>query len=73
MPCLKNVSFSIQANEVTAIVGASGSGKSTLINLLLRLYEPTDGQIMIDDFALKELDINWLRRNIGYVGQVSLI
>nr|GMC93538.1 ABC transporter B family member 26, chloroplastic-like [Ipomoea batatas] len=69
VPCLKNVSFSIQANEVTAIVGASGSGKSTLINLLLRLYEPTDGQIMIDDFALKELDINWLRRNIGYVGQ----
>ncbi|XP_019161646.1 PREDICTED: ABC transporter B family member 26, chloroplastic-like [Ipomoea nil] len=69
VPCLKNVSFSIQANEVTAIVGSSGSGKSTLINLLLRLYEPTDGQIMIDDFALRELDISWLRRNIGYVGQ----
>lgn len=55
--------------EVLAIVGLSGSGKSTIVNLLLRLYEPTNGQILIDGFSLGELDIKWLRERIGYVGQ----
>ncbi|KAF5740410.1 hypothetical protein HS088_TW11G00479 [Tripterygium wilfordii] len=68
-PILKHVYFSIQAKEVVAIVGASGSGKSSLINLLLRLYEPINGQIYIDGFSLKDLDIRWLRERIGYVGQ----
>ncbi|CAK7332577.1 unnamed protein product [Dovyalis caffra] len=50
-------------------VGLSGSGKSTLVNLLLRLYEPANGQILVDGFSLRELDIKWLREQIGYVGQ----
>ncbi|KAG4951351.1 hypothetical protein JHK85_045218 [Glycine max] len=50
-------------------VGLSGSGKSTLLNLLLRLYEPSSGQIYIDGFPLNELDIRWLREHIGYVAQ----
>ncbi|KOM38227.1 hypothetical protein LR48_Vigan03g160900 [Vigna angularis] len=54
-----------------AKVGLSGSGKSTLLNLLLRLYEPSSGQIYIDGFPLKELDIRWLRQNISYVAQES--
>ncbi|PIN01197.1 putative ABC-type transport, ATPase component/CCR4 associated factor [Handroanthus impetiginosus] len=69
VPILKNVNFSIQANEVVAIVGISGSGKSTLINLLLRLYEPISGEIFINGIPLKEMDIRWLRQNIGFVGQ----
>nr|CAN59889.1 hypothetical protein VITISV_026171 [Vitis vinifera] len=52
-----------------AKVGISGSGKSSLVNLLLRLYEPTTGQILIDGFPLRELDIGWLRGKIGFVGQ----
>ncbi|KAK9667746.1 hypothetical protein RND81_13G008800 [Saponaria officinalis] len=56
-------------NEVIAIVGLSGSGKSTIVNLLLRLYEPTGGQILIDGVSLNTLDVNWLRERIGYVGQ----
>lgn len=56
-------------SEVVAIVGLSGSGKSTLVNLLLRLYEPTNGQILIDGTPLKELDIMWWRERIGFVGQ----
>ncbi|KAF5203572.1 Abc transporter b family member 26 protein [Thalictrum thalictroides] len=61
-----NVSFRYSSRET---VGLSGSGKSTLVNLLLRLYEPTCGQILIDGFPLEELDIKWFREQIGYVGQ----
>lgn len=69
VPVLDSISISVQANEVLAIVGPSGSGKSTLINLLLRLYEPISGQIYIDGFPLRELDIRWLREKIGFVEQ----
>ncbi|KAL3833125.1 hypothetical protein ACJIZ3_007861 [Penstemon smallii] len=69
VPILKNVNFSITANEVVAIVGVSGSGKSTLINLLLRLYEPISGEILISGSPLREMDIRWLRGKIGFVGQ----
>ncbi|CAL5418877.1 unnamed protein product [Camellia sinensis] len=69
VPVLKNVNLSVHPNEVIAIVGLSGSGKSTLVNILLHLYEPTSGQILIDGFPLKDLDIKWLRERIGYVGQ----
>ncbi|GMH31119.1 hypothetical protein Nepgr_032962 [Nepenthes gracilis] len=73
VPVLQNVNLSMTPDEVVAIVGLSGSGKSTLVNLLLRLYEPTDElvllQILIDGFPLKELDIKWLRERVGFVGQ----
>ncbi|CAJ1931362.1 unnamed protein product [Sphenostylis stenocarpa] len=66
---VQHVSFAVHPSEVVAIIGLSGSGKSTLVNLLLRLYEPTDGQILIDDIPIKDLDIVWWRERIGYVGQ----
>ncbi|XP_051141007.1 ABC transporter B family member 26, chloroplastic-like isoform X2 [Andrographis paniculata] len=69
VPILENMNFSLQANEVVAIVGANGSGKSTLINLLLRLYEPSCGEILIDSIPLKVFDIQWLRKQIGFVEQ----
>ncbi|KAH7857294.1 hypothetical protein Vadar_010976 [Vaccinium darrowii] len=69
VPVLKDVNISVHPNEVVAIVGLSGSGKSTLVNLLLRLYEPTSGQILIDGLPLKDLDVKWLRQQVGYVGQ----
>lgn len=69
VPVLQHVNISVNPGEVVAIVGLSGSGKSTLVNLLLRLYEPTSGQILIDGFPVKELDIKWLRGKIGFVGQ----
>ncbi|KAJ9708801.1 hypothetical protein PVL29_000694 [Vitis rotundifolia] len=69
VPVLQHVNISVHPNEVLAIVGLSGSGKSTLVNLLLRLYEPTDGQVLIDGFPLQELDVKWLRERIGFVGQ----
>ncbi|XP_061372737.1 ABC transporter B family member 26, chloroplastic isoform X2 [Gastrolobium bilobum] len=66
---VQHVNFVVHPNEVVAIVGLSGSGKSTLVNLLLRLYEPTNGQILIDGIPLKDLDIMWWRERIGFVGQ----
>ncbi|KAL7256946.1 hypothetical protein ACSBR1_010811 [Camellia fascicularis] len=69
VPVLEHVNISVQTNEMVAIVGLSGSGKSTLVNLLLRLYEPTSGEILVDGFPLRKLDISWLRDRIGFVGQ----
>ncbi|KAL9241120.1 hypothetical protein vseg_015267 [Gypsophila vaccaria] len=69
VPVLKDISLSMHPNEVIAIVGLSGSGKSTIVNLLLRLYEPTSGEILIDGYPLKNLDTRWFREKIGYVGQ----
>ncbi|KAK9063486.1 hypothetical protein SSX86_017356 [Deinandra increscens subsp. villosa] len=66
---LQDINITMNPYEVVALVGLSGSGKSTIVNLLLRLYEPTSGQILIDGSPLKDLDIKWLRERIGYVGQ----
>ncbi|KAF1875164.1 hypothetical protein Lal_00007780 [Lupinus albus] len=69
VPVVQLVNFVVHPSEVVAIVGLSGSGKSTLVNLLLRLYEPSNGQILIDKIPLKNLDVIWWRQRIGYVGQ----
>ncbi|XP_062207844.1 ABC transporter B family member 26, chloroplastic-like isoform X2 [Phragmites australis] len=69
VPILERLNLTLNPNEVVAIVGLSGSGKSTLVNLLLRLYEPTNGQVLIDGVPLTELDIRWFRERIGFVGQ----
>ncbi|XP_078447214.1 transporter associated with antigen processing protein 1 isoform X2 [Wolffia australiana] len=69
VPALDNINLSIYPSEVLAIVGLSGSGKSTLVNLLLNLYEPTSGQILIDGSPFNNLDKKWIRERIGYVGQ----
>lgn len=65
----KNYSLTIEAGTTVALVGPSGSGKSTIINLLLRNYDPIDGQISIDGIDIKELNVRFLRAQIGYVGQ----
>jgi ATP-binding cassette, subfamily C, bacterial LapB len=70
---LKNVSFIINPGEHVAILGKIGSGKSTILKLILKLYEPTQGTILIDDIDLSQIDPANLRKNIGYVSQhVSL-
>lgn len=70
---LKNVSFVINPGEKVAFLGKIGSGKSTILKLILKLYEPTEGAILIDDIELSQIDPANLRKNLGYVSQhVSL-
>ena len=66
---LKNISFTIRPGEKVAIIGRIGSGKSTIAKLLLNLYEPQDGSILLDGIDIKQIDPADLRKNISYVSQ----
>ena len=66
---LRNVSFVINPGEHVAIIGRIGSGKSTIQKLILGLYEPTSGQVLIDGIDIKQIDPADLRKHIGYVSQ----
>lgn len=68
-PALKNVSFIIEKGKKVAVVGASGSGKSTLAKLLLKYYEPEEGEITIDGMDINDYRNDSLRRVISYVPQ----
>lgn len=68
-PVLEGVSTYIPAGKTTALVGPSGAGKSTLIKLLLRFYEPTEGEILVDGTRLEEFDLASWRAGIGLVSQ----
>lgn len=66
---LSDVSIAIKKGSMTAIVGPSGSGKTTIVNLLLRLYDPKSGKIIVNGYDLKEYDVNSYRDIVGYVSQ----
>ena len=66
---LKNINLTIKYNEKVAIIGKIGSGKSTLSKLIMNLYTPTSGSILIDDTDVRQIDPVDLRRAIGYVPQ----
>ncbi|NDY95491.1 type I secretion system permease/ATPase [Wenzhouxiangella limi] len=70
---LSDINFRITAGEHVAILGKNGSGKTTIEKLIMGLYGPTQGSVMIDGIDMRQLDVTQLRRNIGYVPQeVSL-
>ncbi|MBR5341256.1 MAG: ABC transporter ATP-binding protein [Erysipelotrichaceae bacterium] len=69
VPLIKNLSFKVPSGKMYAIVGPSGSGKSTVVNLLPRLYDVKDGAVKINDFDVRDLDLTYLRSNIGMVTQ----
>ena len=66
---LKNLTTKIEKGKVVAIVGHSGSGKTTISNLIQRFYDPNDGCITLDGTDIRDLNLKWLRRAIGFVAQ----
>jgi len=66
---LKNVSFVANPGEMVAIIGRTGSGKSTIANLIMRMYDCTSGDVMVDGQSLKELNLEGYRSQIGFVPQ----
>lgn len=72
-PALQDVSFELKPGEVTALVGACDAGKSTVVNLLLRLYEPQSGQILLDGRPLSEYENQFYRRKVSVVNQEPVL
>jgi ATP-binding cassette, subfamily B, bacterial len=66
---LRGVNLSLQPSERLALVGGNGAGKTTLVKLLTRLYDPTEGRILLDGVDLREYDLESLRRNVGVIFQ----
>ena len=70
---LKNISIEIPSRTFTSIVGPSGAGKTTLVDLVTGLFEPVQGQVLIDGVPLPELDLRKWRQMIGYVPQDTIL
>jgi ATP-binding cassette subfamily B (MDR/TAP) protein 1 len=68
-PVLNGISLELKAGKVNALVGESGSGKSTITQLLMRLYDPMEGEISVDGSGIAEFSLQGMLERIGYVGQ----
>lgn len=66
---LKNISFNLEKGNTLAVLGKTGSGKSTIANLIARLYDVSDGEILIDNIPIKEFNLESVREQIGFVPQ----
>ena len=73
LPTLEHVSFKASAGETIAFIGSTGSGKSTLINLIPRLYDVSSGSITLNGVNVNDIELNQLRKKIGFVPQKSLL
>ncbi|XP_032678818.1 ATP-binding cassette sub-family B member 10, mitochondrial [Odontomachus brunneus] len=73
VPVLKGFNLNVEECSMTAIVGLSGSGKSTVASLLLRLYDPTKGSILLDNHDLRLLDSSWVKSQISVVSQEPIL
>jgi ATP-binding cassette subfamily B multidrug efflux pump len=72
-PSLENISLKVPKGSILAIVGYTGSGKSTMVNLIPRLYDVTDGELLIDGVNVKSIPLHVLRSHIGYVPQETFL
>lgn len=72
-PLIKGLNLHLRPGKSIALVGRSGCGKSTVAALILRLYDPDKGRVLLDGVDIKELDPTWLRSHIGYVSQVCVL
>jgi len=72
-PDLQNIQLKIERGKTIAVVGYTGSGKSTIVNLIPRLYDISDGELLIDGIDIKKIPLEVLRSNIGYVPQETFL
>jgi ATP-binding cassette subfamily B protein len=72
-PVLKDLNLTIPAGKTAAIVGSTGAGKTTLVNLLVRLYDPWEGQVLIDGVDVRQLNLADLRETVGFVPQETFL
>lgn len=72
-PLLRNINLEAEAGTVTAIVGGTGSGKSTVISMLLRLYDPDEGQVLVNGIDIKEMAVEDLRGNTSIALQKNVL
>ena len=70
---LRNISFKAKKGDTLAIIGSTGSGKSTIVNLIMRFYDATDGEILIDGINIKEYKLEDLYEKLGYVPQRAVM
>lgn len=70
---LNNISFKVESGETIGIIGSTGTGKSTLVQLLPRLYDVKNGEILLDGYNIKDLDINTLRQQVSMATQKPII
>ncbi len=70
---LHRVSFTVEPGTSLALVGPSGAGKSTIADLMLRFYDPTEGEILFDGIDIRQLQASWLRQQIGVVPQQTFL
>ena len=70
-PVLHDINIDIKKGETFAIIGATGSGKTSLVNMILRFYDATEGEVLVNGIPVKEYDLAALRSNISYVMQKS--
>lgn len=73
LPVLNNISFVVNPGETVAILGATGSGKSSLFNLIPRLYDVHEGKVLVDNADLTNMQLEMLRKQIGFVPQEALL
>ncbi|KAI6114229.1 ste6-like protein [Pisolithus sp. B1] len=73
VPILKGINITFEAGKAAALVGASGSGKSTIVSLVERFYDPLSGTVKLDGVDLRDLNIKWLRSQIGLVSQEPVL
>lgn len=72
-PLIKGLNLHLLPGKSVALVGRSGCGKSTIASLILRLYDPDSGRVLLDGVDIRQLDPVWLRSHIGFVSQVNIL
>ena len=73
VPAIQGLSFEAKPGETTAIIGGTGMGKSTVVNLIPRLYDVTEGQVLVDDVDVRDYDMEVLRNKVGFVPQKAVL